>query len=120
MVEDGNGHRLGLDAAAKQGPRAARASQRSSRTAGGLIFIGTNADAIVRAFDKDNGKVLWEHELEANPEGMAAVYEISGRQYVVFCTSSYDEVADDNIAIFKGKQSAQGYYVFALPQKASR
>ncbi len=89
-------------------------------TAGGLIFIGTNADAMVRAFDKDNGKVLWERELEANPEGMAAVYEVGGRQYVVFCASSYDEVAPDNIAIFQGKLAAQGYYVFALPQKASR
>jgi quinate dehydrogenase (quinone) len=89
-------------------------------TAGGLIFIGTNADGMVRAFDKDNGKVLWEHELEANPEGMAAVYEVGGRQYVVFCASSYDEVPEGNIAIFQGKPSAQGYYVFALPQKTSR
>jgi len=85
-------------------------------TAGGLIFIGTNADGIVRAFDKDNGKVLWERELEANPEGMAAVYEVGGRQYVAFCASYYPEVAPGNIAIFQGKASAQGYYVFALPR----
>jgi quinoprotein glucose dehydrogenase len=84
-------------------------------TAGGLIFIGTNADGTVRAFDKDTGKVLWERELDANPEGMAAVYESGGRQYVVFCASYYDEVAPGNIAIFKGKAEAQGYYVFALP-----
>jgi quinoprotein glucose dehydrogenase len=87
-------------------------------TAGGLIFIGTNADGIVRAFDKDNGKVLWERELDANPEGMAATYEVNGRQFVVFCASHYGEVAEGNIAIFKGRPEAQGYYVFALPQKS--
>jgi quinoprotein glucose dehydrogenase len=85
-------------------------------TAGGLIFIGTNADGTVRAFDKDSGKVLWERRLEANPEGMAAVYEVAGREYVVFCTSSYESVPEGNIAIFQGKPEAQGYYVFALPQ----
>src|SRR5262249_33229487 len=35
-------------------------------TAGGLIFIGTFSDRMVRAYDKDTGKVLWEKELDAN------------------------------------------------------
>jgi quinoprotein glucose dehydrogenase len=83
-------------------------------TAGGLIFIGTNADAMVRAFDKDTGKVLWQRELDANPEGMAAVFEVNGRQYVAFCASYYEQAAPNNIAIFPGKAEAQGYYVFAL------
>jgi quinate dehydrogenase (quinone) len=86
-------------------------------TAGGLVFIGTNADGIVRAFDKDTGKVLWERELDANPEGMAAVFEVGGRQYVAFCASHYEEVDPGNIAIFKGRPEAQGYYVFALPRR---
>ena len=86
-------------------------------TAGGLIFIGTNADGTVRAFDKDTGKVLWERQLDANPEGMAAVFEVAGREYVVFCASSYESVPDGDISIFPGKAEAQGYYVFALPQK---
>ena len=86
-------------------------------TAGGLIFIGTNADGMVRAFDKDNGRVLWERQLAANPEGLAAVFETGGRQYVVFCTSTYESVPDGDIAIVQGKLEAQGYYVFALPLK---
>jgi quinoprotein glucose dehydrogenase len=86
-------------------------------TAGGLIFVGTNADATVWAFDKDTGKVLWERQLDANPEGMAAVFEVGGRQYVAFCASYYPEAAPGNIAIHPGKAEAQGYYVFALPQK---
>jgi quinoprotein glucose dehydrogenase len=83
-------------------------------TAGGLIFVGTNADGTVRAFDKDTGKVLWERELDANPEGVAAVFEVRGRQYVVFCASFYEQVAPENIAILKGRAEAQGYYVFGL------
>jgi quinoprotein glucose dehydrogenase len=86
-------------------------------TAGGLIFVGTNSDGMVRAYDKDSGKVLWERQLDANPEGIAAVYEVGGRQYVAFCTSHYDEVAPGNIGIVAGKAEAQGYYVFALPRK---
>ena len=88
-------------------------------TAGGLIFIGTNADGTVRAFDKDTGKVLWERRLDANPEGMAAVFEVGGREYVVFCASSYESVPEGDIAIFKGSANAQGYYVFALPATPS-
>lgn len=38
-------------------------------TAGELIFIGTNADDTVRAFDKATGQLLWSRELDANPEG---------------------------------------------------
>jgi quinoprotein glucose dehydrogenase len=87
-------------------------------TAGGLIFIGTNGDGMVRAFDKDTGRVLWERELDANPEGVAAVFEVAGRQYVAFCASHYPEASPGNIAIFPGKADAQGYYVFALPVAA--
>ena len=86
-------------------------------TAGGLIFIGTNADGMVRAFDKDNGRILWERQLDANPEGLAAVFETGGREYVVFCTSTYETVPAGDIAIVQGKLEAQGYYAFALPQK---
>jgi quinoprotein glucose dehydrogenase len=56
-------------------------------TAGGLLFTGTR-DRKVRAFDTDSGKVLWKRELDAALEGMPAVYEIAGRQYIVFCASA--------------------------------
>ncbi len=86
-------------------------------TAGGLIFIGTNGDGYLRAFDKDTGKVLWEHDLNANPEGIPAVYEVNGREYVAFAASFYSSLAPGNTAIFQGKQENQGYYVFALPNR---
>jgi quinoprotein glucose dehydrogenase len=84
-------------------------------TAGGLIFIATASDRMVRAYDKDNGKILWERQVDANPDGLPAVYEAGGRQYVAFYAGngrSYNGVAWN-----PGKPEAQGYYVFALPKK---
>jgi quinoprotein glucose dehydrogenase len=56
-------------------------------TAGGLIFTGTR-DRKVRAIDAQSGKVLWEVTLDAALEGMPAVYEVHGREYVVFCAAA--------------------------------
>jgi glucose dehydrogenase len=56
-------------------------------TAGGLIFTGTR-DRKVRALDSDTGKVLWEATVDAALEGMPAVYEKAGREYVVFCAAA--------------------------------
>ena len=88
-------------------------------TAGGLIFIGTAADRNLWAYDKDNGKILWEYAIEANPEGLVSTYEVNGRQYVAFCasgTSDGNNQETPNAAWLPGKLSAQGYYVFALPK----
>jgi quinoprotein glucose dehydrogenase len=89
-------------------------------TAGGLIFVGTWSDRTVRAYDKDTGRTLWEKELESNPEGIPAVYEAGGRQYVVFCARSgrvFDNIGAESMAWKPGKPGAQGYYVFALRGK---
>jgi quinoprotein glucose dehydrogenase len=84
-------------------------------TAGGLIFAGTWGDGTLRAFDKDSGKVLWDRQIDANPEGLPAVYEVAGRQFVVFCASGSGTAAPPgNIAFVPGKPEAQGYYAFAL------
>ena len=56
-------------------------------TAGGLIFTGTR-DRKVRALDSATGEVLWEAEVAAALEGMPAVYQIDGREYVVFCAAA--------------------------------
>ncbi len=114
----------GVRALAAKGVKDTGNAQRVHRnglvvTAGGLIFVGTNADGTVRAYDKDTGTSLWARELDANPEGMPAVYEIGGRQYVAFCASYWPDVRPANIAVFPGKQEAQGYYVFALPAKTT-
>jgi quinoprotein glucose dehydrogenase len=82
-------------------------------SAGGLIFMGTLGDATIRAFDKDNGKVLWEKKMESNPEGIPSIYEVDGRQYVAFFLHSNGEPS----LAGPGKPEAQGYYVFALPRR---
>jgi len=56
-------------------------------TAGGLIFTGTR-DRKVRALDSETGRVLWEATVDAALEGMPAVYEQAGRQFVVFCAAA--------------------------------
>jgi len=81
-------------------------------TAGGLIFMATASDRMVRAYDKDSGKVLWEREIDANPDGIPAVYEAGGRQYVAFFAGSFRSYR--GIAWKAGKPEAQGYYVFAV------
>ena len=85
-------------------------------TAGGLIFVGTGPDRHVHAIDKDTGKMLWETEIDANPDGIPAIYEAGGRQYIAFFAAASPD-AKDTIA-FKAPKSpeSQGYYVFALPQ----
>ena len=87
-------------------------------TAGGLVFVGTWPDRTVHAFDKDSGKLLWEQELEANPEGLVAVYEAGGREYVVFCATARppESAPAEGFAWRAGKAAAQGYYAFALPK----
>ncbi len=52
-------------------------------TAGGLIFIGATADAKFRAFDKENGDLLWEHDLPFDGNATPSTYMVDGEQYVV-------------------------------------
>ena len=52
-------------------------------TKGGLIFIAATEDNRFRAFDKTNGDLLWEFEMDAPGFSSPSTYEIDGRQYVV-------------------------------------
>jgi quinoprotein glucose dehydrogenase len=86
-------------------------------TAGGLIFAATASDHKVRAYDEDNGKVLWEYELPTGSDGIPAVYEVGGREYVVFCVAGGDGL---NLGSRRPSQSApppSAYVAFALPRK---
>jgi len=84
-------------------------------TAGGLVFVGTSSDRKFRARDAATGKVLWEFSLPAASEGIPAVYEAGGRQYVVI------PVGGDGLFAPKLGQTEPGpsqYMAFALPQRA--
>lgn len=80
-------------------------------TAGGLIFTGTR-DKKVRAFHSESGELLWEREVEAALEGIPAVYEVNGRQYIVFCASAQAGLTPATFEEIKG-----AYVAFALPLK---
>ena len=86
-------------------------------TAGGLVFVASNGDRYIHAFDKDTGKVLWETEIEANPDGIPAVYQVAGRQYVAFFAGGG---GGRDTVVKASKPEAHGYYVFALPDSDSK
>ena len=85
-------------------------------TGSGLLFVGTTSDRKLRAYDQDNGQVLWEADVFGSPGGVPASYEIGGRQYVAF------PVADGNGGSFPirgGPLPPAGpgqIRVFALPR----
>jgi quinoprotein glucose dehydrogenase len=89
-------------------------------TAGGVIFMGTGGDHTFRAYDKDTGKALWEKVIDGNPDGIPAVFEIAGRQYVVWYAAGDQGGGSRTPMNFKpGKPEAQGYYAFALPERGA-
>jgi glucose dehydrogenase len=86
-------------------------------TAGGLLFIGTSSDRKVRAYDQDTGKVLWAFDVPAAVEGVPTVYEVGGREFVVFCVGGGRGLfAPRGVGITADPGPAQ-YMVFALPRK---
>jgi len=92
-------------------------------TAGDLIFWG-DIDGKFRAFDADNGKVLWEQALGGPISVSTITYAANGRQYVSVITG-------DNLAIpglisgtmgpvavpITPNRMHSAIYTFALPGK---
>ena len=87
-------------------------------TAGGLIFAATASDHKIRAYDEDTGKVLWEYEAPTGSDGVPAVYEVGGREYIAFCVAGGDGLNLGGRG--RGPDAApppSAYMVFALPIK---
>lgn len=81
-------------------------------TAGGVLFIGaTIHDRVIRAFDRRDGRVLWQGELPYAGVATPATYMVDGRQYVVIAASGGRDPL--------GPQGA-AYVAFALPARVSR
>jgi len=51
-------------------------------TSAGLVFHA-GGDGKLRAYDADNGRVLWTGHLPAGSQGIPAMYEAGGRQYLL-------------------------------------
>ena len=52
-------------------------------TAGGLIFIGATMDERFRAFDKKDGSLMWEYQLEAGGYATPSTFQVNGKQFVI-------------------------------------
>jgi quinoprotein glucose dehydrogenase len=87
-------------------------------TAGGILFTGTR-DRKVRAIDATDGKVLWEAETDAALEGMPAIYEVHGREYVVFCAAAQATTYTHAVPGHPASQAPipGAYVAFALPKR---
>ncbi len=85
-------------------------------TAGGLIFAATASDHQVRAYDQDTGKVLWTYALPTGSDGVPSVYEVGGREYIVFCVAGGDGYQAPREPA-GSPPAMNSYMVFTLPRK---
>lgn len=69
-------------------------------TAGGLVFIGSTRDKKFRAYDKDNGTLLWETTLPGVGNATPCTYMSGGRQYVAISVSGSREDPAGRIVAF--------------------
>lgn len=60
-------------------------------TSGGLVFIASTRDKKFRAYDKDNGQLLWETQLPAVGNATPGTYWSGGRQFVAISVSGTEE-----------------------------
>ncbi len=79
-------------------------------TAGGIIFIAATSDEKIRAFDKDNGSILWEYSLPAAGYATPAVYQINNKQYLVIACGGGK----------LGTKSGDTYVAFSLSHEGPR
>ena len=82
-------------------------------SAGGLLFAGTSSDRKFRARDAETGKVIWEYDLPAATEGVPALYEAGGRQFVVIPVGG-NGMFSNQLGLQKAGTSQ--YMAFALPE----
>jgi quinoprotein glucose dehydrogenase len=75
-------------------------------TAGGLVFCSGTKDSMIRAFDKDTGKVLWSAKLPWAGCAPPSVYEVKGREYVVIAATGGGKIETP---------TGDAYVAFALP-----
>ncbi|HXJ43675.1 MAG TPA: c-type cytochrome, partial [Bryobacteraceae bacterium] len=93
-------------------------------TSAGMLFLATG-EGKVRAYDEENGKVLWTASLPAGARGIPAMYEAGGREYLVISATSPVSGGAANAALAPGpggQAPATGdlkraYVSFALPKK---
>lgn len=88
-------------------------------TGGGLLFVATSSDKTLRAYDEDTGKAIWQTTLPAAAEGVPAVYEVNGREYLALCVAGGNGMMAPrgNPGQPAATAGPGSYMVFALPPK---
>ena len=86
-------------------------------TSNGILFA-SSAGGKLYAYDADNGNILWEGELPTRSEGMPAMYEVDGKQYIVATATTPHKWARDTKNELTRPDSGfeRGYVVFSLPE----
>jgi quinoprotein glucose dehydrogenase len=86
-------------------------------TSTGLIFLAAS-DGKLRAYDEETGKTLWTVTLPSSSEGIPAMYEVNGRQYLVVSASSNPNTGGRGGMAANTPGQIKGYVAFALPEKS--
>ena len=86
-------------------------------TAGGLVFVATGSDRKFRAYDRDNGKVVWATDIPAASDGVPASFEANGRQFIVIPVSGLgsNPVRVNGKTVMTATPGTNGYIAYALP-----
>jgi alcohol dehydrogenase (cytochrome c) len=88
-------------------------------TAGGVVFNG-DLNRRFRAYDAENGKVLWETVLGGSISVSTITYGVNGKQYVAVMTGDgllTQGVVKSVAPEIKPVTGHNAIYVFALPRK---
>ncbi len=92
-------------------------------TSAGMLFLATG-EGKIRAYDEEDGKVLWTGTLPAGARGIPALYESGGREYLVISATSPVSGGAANAALAPAVGAPAGpatiqraYVAFALPKK---
>jgi alcohol dehydrogenase (cytochrome c) len=88
-------------------------------TAGDLVFWG-DQNRRLRAFDADDGKVLWEVVVAGMVMNSTISYAVNGRQYVMVFTGEGQSVTAGPLGLTRNSmpRAVRGHnsiFVFALP-----
>ncbi|HEY5565903.1 MAG TPA: PQQ-binding-like beta-propeller repeat protein [Gammaproteobacteria bacterium] len=83
-------------------------------TAGGLVFVATAQGRTLRAHDRETGEVLWAEKLPGGSEGIPAMYQIDGRQYLAVPVAAGSGLFAPTVEPIA--ESERAYLVFALPR----
>ncbi|MPZ20356.1 MAG: PQQ-binding-like beta-propeller repeat protein [Luteitalea sp.] len=83
-------------------------------TSTGLLFVN-GPDGKLRAYDAANGEVLWTYQLPAGTQGIPAMYEAKGLQFLVVPSSAQPSFGSERRGRGRADDAVRGYIAFALP-----